>query len=130
MIARDGAAVPTWGKGASAPLELRLNKDAQELEAHYERTVSNYIGEMTVLWVNISDDAGPSSSRAYIERNAIALLSNKLSPLDPSSNSWLGRYSPREGVRLSSLWNLNHINEKYDPLFLNEFANIVNSTIA
>ena len=55
----------------------------------------------------------------YIERNAIALLSNYERPqLDPPSKSWLGHHSNRERVRTSGLWNQNHVVETYDPAFL------------
>ena len=33
------------------------------------------------------------SSRAYIERNAIGLLSNNMRPFDPPSKTWLGLHS-------------------------------------
>jgi hypothetical protein len=74
---------------------------------------------MTVLWVEVPDEPGPESDRGYIERNAIALLSNGLRPLDTPSDFWLGLHSPREGIRRSGLWNLNHVKERYRPEFLN-----------
>ena len=74
---------------------------------------------MPFLWLNIDDEAGPASRRGYIERNAIALLSNYAKPpLDPPSPTWLGRHSDRERVRASGLWNSNHVDEPYDPRFL------------
>ena len=59
--------------------------------------------------------------RGVIERNAIALLSNYNSPaqpLDPPSLTWLGLHADRGSVRLSGLWNVNHVTETYDPIFL------------
>jgi hypothetical protein len=35
--------------------------------------------------------------------NAIALLSNKLKPIDPPSSDWLGLHSGRQEVRESGL---------------------------
>lgn len=60
----------TWGKGASAPQEIRL------AEKELERRVSEYIGGMYFLWLKVDDPPGPDSLRGYIERNSIALLSN------------------------------------------------------
>jgi hypothetical protein len=54
-----------------------------------------------------------------IERNAIALLSNYgKAVIDPPSPDWLGRHCDRERVRISGLWNNNHVDEAYDPGFL------------
>ena len=44
---------------------------------------------------------------AIIEKNTIALLSNRFAPKDASSADWLGRHSPKESIRRSGLWNLN-----------------------
>ena len=57
-------------------------------------------------------DAGPDSLRGFIKRNSIALLSGYVeTPVDPPSLDWLGRYSTRERVRRSGLWNNNHVDE-------------------
>ncbi len=74
---------------------------------------------MPFLGVAVNDAPGPNSRRAYIERNAIALLSNWNAPaLDGPSPDWLGRKSNRERVRRTGLWNNNHVEEQYDPTFL------------
>lgn len=83
---------------------------------------------MTVLWIDVPDEPGPNSNRAVIERNAIALLSNHLNPLEPAGQDWLGQFSPREAIRSSSLWNLNHINAAYDPGFLGKLEDYVGRT--
>ena len=81
---------------------------------------------MPFLWLPIDDDAGPESRRGYLERNLIALLSNfQKPPLDPPSAAWLGTHSDRERVRESGLWNSNHVNEEYDPAFLDELEGLV-----
>jgi hypothetical protein len=88
-------------------------------ELSLEREVSQVIGGMPFLWLAIEDEAGPKSYRGYIEKNAIALLSNyNRAALDPPSQSWLGHHSDRERVRKSGLWNQNHVEENYDPAFL------------
>lgn len=111
--------LPTWGVGQSAPREVR------EAEVEHERRVSRYIGAMSIMWLDIGDDPGPLSRRGYIERNAIALLSNGLSPLDPPSEAWLGLHSVRDDIRTSGLWNLNHVREQYDPKFLDVFEHLI-----
>ena len=75
---RDGLNYPSWGKGDSAPREVR------KLEQPLERTVSTVIGDMPFIWLAVEDEPGPESLRGYIERNAIALLGNYgKHPIDP-----------------------------------------------
>lgn len=113
LMERDGFNVSTWNKRSSA------SRDVREQEQPLERVVSHVIGEMPLLWLSINDEPGPESKRGYIERNAIALLSNfDKEPLDPPSATWLGHSCNRERVRKSGLWNSNHVNEAYDPAFL------------
>jgi hypothetical protein len=108
---------PTWGRGSSATREVR------EGERDLETQVSAYIGAMPFLWLAALDGAGPLSLRGFIERNAIALLSNFNRPaIDPPSDDWLGKYSSRMHVRQSGLWNNNHVDEQYDPSFLDLMA--------
>ena len=114
---------PSWGVasdlGAAA---RRLGVDRAEVkrdEAGLEALVSRTIGAMPFLWLNVGDSPGPGSRRAMIERNAIALLSGyREPPPDPPSPSWLGHHSAREPVRRSGLWNNRHVDETYDPFFL------------
>lgn len=114
MLRRDGETLPTWGVGPTAPPELRADPCAQEAEAALERRVSAHIGRMTVLWVSVPDWASPTSLRAVIERNSIALLSNRRSPIKPASEAWLGLSSHREEVRKNLLWNLRHVDDDFD----------------
>lgn len=120
LIEKDGHDYPSWGQGSSASREIR------DGEQPLERTVSEVIGEMPFLWLAIDDEPGPDSMRGYIERNAIALLSDfGKSPLDPSSQDWLGHYCNRERVKTSGLWNSNHVHEEYDPAFLDTLEHFV-----
>jgi len=121
MLRRDGAAARfnTWGVGQSAPRAVR------DSEVAHEKRVSAHIGQMPVLWVDVPDDPGPQSARGYLERNAIALLSNMLNPADPPSAAWLGRQSSRQEIRDSGLWNLNHVREAYEPRFLDHLEELV-----
>ena len=121
LIDRDNLDYPCWGKGSSAPREVRKS------ELCLERTVSEHIGGMPFLWLAIEDEAGPESLRGYVERNAIALLSNYgRHPIDPPSSLWLGDLSDRERVRCSGLWNSNHVDEAYDPAFLGVLTRLIN----
>lgn len=86
---RDGlqTVYPKWGEGSSAEREIRLK------ETGLERRVTDFIGGLPVLWLDVDDEPGPESDRAYIERNAIALVSNYRSdPLDMRAGDWLGSH--------------------------------------
>nr|WP_299262432.1 hypothetical protein [Halorientalis sp.] len=77
----------------------------------------------------MDDEPGPDSDRAYIERNALALVSNfQRESLDSRHDGWLGRHSPRKEIRDSGLWNINHVEETYDPAFLDRVAEAVEDT--
>ncbi len=120
LIKRNGREYKRWGKGSSAPREVRQGEEP------LEQAVSKVIGAMPFLWVAIDDEPGPDSRRGYIERNAIALLSNYgKQPLDLPSGDWLGGYCNRERVRTSGLWNQNHVDEQYDPAFLDTLKDLI-----
>jgi hypothetical protein len=113
----------TWGAGNSAFEAVRRAESALEQE------VSRYIGKMPFLWLEVGDVPGPTSQRAYIERNCISLLSNfgKHSVDRPSPN-WLGNRSPEVTIWQSGLWNTNHVEEQYTPDFLDVLADLVTKT--
>lgn len=95
-------------------------EQVKSLEQPVEQVVSKMLGAMKLLWIPIEDAPGPGSLRGYIERNSIALLSNyRGTAIDPPSGNWLGRLSNREKVKQSGLWNSNHVDEVYEPTFLN-----------
>jgi len=128
LLARDGVSIPSWGVGSCAPPSLRASITAQAAEAICERKVSEYIGSMTLLWIDVPDEPSPGSVRALVERNSIALLSNNFAPIEPASAGWLGYHSPRDDIRRSNLWNLNHVNQTYDPRFLDDLEAAVERT--
>lgn len=112
---------PTWGQGSSARPEVRAGELALEQE------VSKVIRAMPFLWLEVNDEPGPASERGIVERNAIALLSNcGKAALDPPSAAWLGNSCDREKVRMSGLWNSNHVNESCDPQFLEVMSKLIN----
>lgn len=115
---------PSWGIGSNAPREVRQGENP------LEQKVSDFLGKMTLVALPIPDPAGPNSLRGLIERNSIALLSGYHDDLhDQPSKDWLGSYSGRPRVRRSGLWNNNHVDEVYDPAFLDVMGTLVmNST--
>ncbi|MDE0191689.1 MAG: hypothetical protein OXQ90_10070 [Gammaproteobacteria bacterium] len=118
LLGRDELRCPSW----DTPARTRSAASEETIEA----AVSGVIGRMSVLWLSIADEPGPDSIRGYIERNAISLLSNsRRRPVDPPSSGWLGRYCERQKVRLSGLWNSDHVDARYEPAFLDEFARLV-----
>ena len=120
LIRRDAFICDTWGQGNTAPADVRKS------ERNLEQAVSRVIWSMPFLYLAIDDNAGPESRRGYIERNAIALLSNfQKATLDPPSQTWLGQFCDRERVRKSGLWNSNHVDERYDPAFLDVMSQFV-----
>jgi hypothetical protein len=120
LMKRENLDFPTWGKGNTADRVVR------SAELTLEHQVSELIGRMPFLWLAIEDEAGPESLRGYIERNAIALLSNyNRHPLDTPTDDWLGHHSDRERVRKSGLWNQNHVEASYHPGFLDSLDKLV-----
>lgn len=114
---------PKWGQGSSAGRERRLS------ELEHERRVSEYIRNLPFLWVAVGDEPGPNSDRAYLERNAIALVSNYDIPtLDPRGEDWLGKNCPSDAIRNSGLWNVDHVDESYDPSFLDRLEEAIQET--
>ena len=115
-----GDIAASWGTDNSAPKSTRL------AEVPLESDVSAVIGAMPFLWIEVADAAGAGSDRAYLERNSIALLSNfGKEPIDKPSEGWLGLQSPQETIRLSGLWNTNHVADEYTPAFVDVLENYV-----
>ena len=108
---------PDWDKRWSS-----IDRDRSEVrdeEYILERRVSAYIREQPFLWVDVDDEPSTDSDRAFIEQNAIALLSNfDDQTVDPRDDEWLGKYSRSREIRESGLWNVNHVEERYDLDFL------------
>jgi len=120
----------SWGVkgdlGKAAALLDRSRTELAALEAPIELAVSAYLRAMPFLWLSVDDEPGADSLRGVIERNSIALLSNfDRPPLDPPSDDWLGHLSGREKVRRSGLWNQRHVDEDYDPTFLDALEDMI-----
>jgi hypothetical protein len=124
---------PSWGvKSNAAKACAALGIDRTMLvtaEAPVEQAVSRYIAAMPFLWLDIDDPPGPDSLRGFIERNAIALLSNhERMPFDLASPDWLGHSSGRARVRSSGLWNQQHVEEAHDPIFLDALEELIDAS--
>ena len=120
---KDNVTIPTWGNGQTASKEIRI------FEADVERKVSNHIGNMSLLWIAVNDEPSATNDRAYIEQNAIALLAGKSGPIDIATPEWLGRYSSRDAIKNSGLWNVNYVENDYDPRFLDVLSTYVDVTL-
>ena len=121
---------PSWGVcsdlGAAARRLDLTPEVVKDGEAELECRVSAVIGAMPFLWLSVPDAPGRESARGRIERGAIALLSNAVpGAADPPSAHWLGAYSDRSLVRASGLWNNNHVEDVYDPAFLDEMEALI-----
>jgi len=131
LQAREGRAEPrSWGlRGDPAVAAQALGCTREALlaaERPLEEAVGRIVGAMPFLWLAVDDAPGRDSLRGLVERNAIALLSNHgKPPLDAPSPGWLGHLSDRERVRHSGLWNSNHLDEDYDPTFLDRLEALV-----
>ena len=123
LIAKDNLDYPTWGVGQTA------TKEVKEKEKPLEAKVSEVIGNMKILWLQISDRASADSDRSFIEKNSIALLSCFVRKIDNASKVWLGNYNPHKSISESSMWNVNYVEDDYDPRFLEIFERFVNITI-
>ena len=120
LISRDRLDCRTW------PLPHPANGGMRSSELAVERQVSLVIGNMSFLWLSIEDDPGHESRRGYVEKNAIALLSDyNKPPLDPPSQGWLGYHSARKRVKNSGLWNQDFVEESCDSAFLNVLEQLV-----
>ena len=108
---------PDWGRRWSSI--DRERSEVRDEEYLLERRVSAYLREQPFLWVKVDDEPGPESDRAFVERNAISLVSNAgAEAVDRRREGWLGRYSRSSAVGASGLWNVDHVEEGYDEGFL------------
>ena len=129
ILNREGLkdAHPIWGQRSSAPREIR------EKEYPIEQRVSHYIRSMPFLWLKADDEPSKHSMRAYLEQNAIALLSNyqklgTVRAIDPPSDNWLGFHCANLVVPESGLWNVRHVDStSWDPEFLDTLESYINT---
>lgn len=95
----------------------------RQAEYPLEQAVTRHIGGMPFLWLAVSDRV----ERGLIERNSIGLLSRRSGGVDPASPQWLGLNADNKKVCTSGLWNVNHVEDEYDPLFLDTLSYLLRS---
>ena len=94
---------------------------ALQAEHALEQAVTQNIGAMPFLWLAVPN----REDRAAVERNTIGLLSCRNGSQDIASSRWLGLRAENEKVRTSALWNVNHVDDGYDPRYLETFRALV-----
>lgn len=122
----------SWGfksdKGSAARVLNITMEELKTSEEPVEAAVSMYLSPLPFLWLPVEDEPSGDSLRAFIETNAIALLSNYSRPvLDAASEGWLGHCSNRELVRRSGLWNQRHVAAEHNPAFLNLMETLISN---
>lgn len=100
-----------------------MDHSAKQNEYPLEQAVSKHIGEMPFLWLAVPD----RQDRGLIERNTIGLLSLRSGGLDQASPEWLGLTADNEKVSTSALWNVNHVDDTYDPAYLDTFSQLISN---
>ncbi|TAJ40215.1 MAG: hypothetical protein EPO55_09430 [Reyranella sp.] len=113
----------SWAEGQTASGEIRKG------EEQLERRVSAVIGAMRVLWLDVPDDAGPLSDRAYLEQNCIGLLSRWYLSAGQKGAHWLGNSSEDWRIAVSGLWNLNCLFNPPDTRLFEVLETYVEATI-
>lgn len=101
--------------------QVKVDQQGRHSEYLVEHAVSQLIGEMPFLWLDVPD----RQNRGLVERNSIGLLSHRSGGVDPASPDWLGLSADNIKVRTSGLWNVNHVADRYDPLFLEALGRLI-----
>lgn len=129
MINRDDLNCPTWGHGNTAKGETRIGEGGYD-GGGLEGEVSKYIRNLPFIFLRVDPESDNKeylancNDRKYLEKNIIGLLSDRENPDEPSDN-WLGKYSSRDRVRNSGLWQSNGVGHPYDKNFFNVFENYI-----
>lgn len=118
---RDTDLLVSWT--ASEPLP-----DHVDAERALEVEVSRTIRAMPFLWMSVPTRPDRTSDRGMLERNSIALLSTLAGGAEAASPTWLGRNAVAPKVRESSLWNVNHVDDSFDPATLDVLVSYVRET--
>jgi hypothetical protein len=116
-----GTAIIRRHKLCDEVLENWYHYRSDPLEDDIERAVSEYIGAMPFLWL----DVPTAEDRHDIEAGAIGLLSMSTGDADPPSADWLGRYAYRKEIQDSGLWNVQGLGAPYDRGFLDRMERAV-----
>ena len=113
-------------------LRMRAGHGDGSIGHKHSACITRYIGRMPFLWVDVDGDDG-HKKRKKIESNTIALLSrlNKGQGEAPDklSKDWLGRYSGKEEICRSGLWNVQHTKHGYSKSFLKVLSDCIDQTV-
>ena len=100
-----------------------------DAERALEVRVSRVIRAMPLLWLSVPTRPDGTSDRGLLERNLIALLSTLTGGGEEASPSWLGRDAVAPKVRGSSLWNVNHVDDAFEPRTLDLLQSYARTTL-
>jgi hypothetical protein len=100
-----------------------------DAERALEVEVSGVIRVMPFLWLGVPTLPDSTSERAFVERNSIALLSTLTGSEEGASPGWLGHWADAPKVGASSLWNVNHVDDPFDPKGLDVLHSYVWATM-
>jgi hypothetical protein len=122
LNARLAPAVDTWGSPTA-------NKENLVAERDLERIVSDYLSRLQVALIDVPGISDKANDRSYLEQNLIAVFSNRCKPLDPPSCRWLGNNSDKREIRKSGLWNVNHVEQRFDPQYIDVLNYYISVTL-
>jgi hypothetical protein len=122
LNARRADNVASWGSPSVSKQDLIA-------ERSLEQVVSAYLSQLKVALIDIPGTSDKANDRSYIEQNLIAVLSNRCSPLDPPNHNWLGNSSDKREIRKSGLWNVNHVEQRFDPEFIDVLNHYISFTL-
>jgi|AntDeeMetageno50_2_1112565.scaffolds.fasta_scaffold00806_10 hypothetical protein len=127
LIEREGLheQYPHWGtKHADWPEDVET-EFVREQEHSLEQRVSDYIGTLPFLVLDVPGEPGPKSDRALIEQRLISTFSFYHRTHNLGSDDWLGVDSPKPEIYKSQLWNINHVEGFSDPTVVHEVEEYV-----
>jgi hypothetical protein len=114
---------PYWGVPHRNLPEEADTQSIREQEHEIEQQVSEHIRDMPFLVLGVNDDPGPTSDRAKIEKNLIALISHtRRSNASVKQDSWVGQNVPRAEIWKTGLWNIEHVSGFYRSSILSDVA--------
>lgn len=103
LMETSGIVINSWGQ----------KKNKTGLEVDIEREVTSYLSKQLFMVVEVPGESFKDNDRAFIEKNAIGLLSNyQREEIDPVNSLWLGKSSGIYKVSQSGLWNSDHVDFK------------------
>ncbi|GAA1846081.1 hypothetical protein [Actinomadura bangladeshensis] len=96
--------------------QTKVSPAQHKAEGPFEQAVSEHITAMPLLWLDVPD----REQRKSIRANSISLLSQRNGGVHRTTSGWLGLHAENEHVRTSGLWNSDHVDDPYDPSFLDD----------